>query len=113
VPRIQKYSLGDVVNLEFPNQENGKKSTYRPAIIVEDLENEAIIIFVTKQLHQQPLNPDSFVVDKDSDEGKQMGLGYHSLICPRRQEQIRKILINPPPRGRCSQEMIEKLEEFL
>lgn len=83
----------------FRNQENPKESTYRPAIVVEDLQNEALVCFMTKQIKQQRNNPDSFIVQMSSPKGQQMGLTYDTLICPSRTMQIPKTIIIPPKRG--------------
>lgn len=110
---MANYVLGHVVNVRFPNQENIKKSTVRPAIIVEDLEDEVEVVFMTCQTSQQKHYPDSFIVKKDSKEGKILKLTCDSLICPDRSFQVKKIRLFERTNGPCSEELLNKILEFL
>lgn len=47
------YEVWDVVHLPaYPNQENPNETTARPAIIIEDLQDEVELCCLTKQVQQ-------------------------------------------------------------
>lgn len=107
------YEVGDVVNVPFPNQEDPRKSTLRIGIVIENLQDEVEVLFLTKQIHQAARYRDSFVIPKDSPEGLSMGLTYDSLVAPHRAFVLKKIAITPPPRGRCPDSLVLQLEEII
>ena len=57
------YEVWDVTNVPaYPNQENFREVTARPAIIIEDLQDEVSVCCLTKQLHQAAIYKYAFVV---------------------------------------------------
>ena len=84
----------------------------RPAIIIEDLQDEVSVCCLTKQLHQAAIYKYAFVVEEDSPEGKQMGLGFDSLIVLDRIFQMKKIRLANVI-GTCPQSIVEKIEEIM
>ena len=107
------YEVWDVANVPaYPNQENFREVTARPAIIIEDLQDEVSVCCLTKQLHQAANYKYTFVVKEDSPEGKQMGLGFDSLIVLDRIFQLKKFRLAGVI-GRCPQSVIDKIEEIL
>jgi hypothetical protein len=102
------YTIGDVICVKhFPNQEDKSKGTLRWAICVEDLGNDVRIIALTKVLKQQKFYPKSFIVLKDSSDGKSMGLIYDSLIIPDRVTDTSKefCYLN----GKCPPDILNKI----
>ena len=109
------YKRGHVVRVMFPNQEDKNQATYRWAIIIEDLVDEVNLVFMTKKLNQQSRYPSSFTITKSNNpvEYNQMGLKFDSLICPSRTYIVKKIRLDPPPQGTCSERIIDKIFDVL
>ncbi|MBN2636001.1 MAG: type II toxin-antitoxin system PemK/MazF family toxin [Prolixibacteraceae bacterium] len=107
------FEIWDVVTVPaFPNQENSKLSTTRPCIIIEDLQNQVVICPITKQLTQQNRYKFCFVVEKDSLEGKAMGLSFDSLIVVDREAVLEKVRLHRKI-GECPDSIIERIEDLL
>lgn len=110
---MPQFEVWDVVLVPaFPNQENSKEVTTRPAIIIEDLQNEVLICPVTTQLHQQSNYKYSFIVDKDSAEAKEMGLTFTSLVVVDRLVELRKVRLSQAI-GSCPQSIIDRIESLI
>ncbi|HCI55977.1 MAG TPA: hypothetical protein PLN06_03770 [Bacteroidales bacterium] len=62
------------------NQEDYREVTGRPAIIIEDLQDEVSVCCLTSQLHQAANYKYTFLVKEDPSAGRQMGLGFDSLF---------------------------------
>ena len=107
------YEVWDVVNIPaYPNQENPIETTARPAIIIEDLQDEVEICCLTKQVHQASKYKYCFIVNKDSPEGIQMGLTFDSLVVLDRTVSLKKFRIADYI-GSCPQNVINRIEELL
>lgn len=107
------YEVWDVTNVPaYPNQENSREVTARPAIIIEDLQDEVSVCCLTSQLHQAAKYKYTFVIKEDSPEGKQMGLTFDSLIVLDRIFQLKKLRL-AGVNGTCPQSVIDKIEEIL
>jgi len=107
------YEVWDVTNVPaYPNQENFREVTARPAIIIEDLQDEVSVCCLTKQLQQAAIYKYTFVVKQDSPEGKQMGLTFDSLIILDRILQFKKFRLAGVI-GTCPQSIVEKFEEIM
>jgi hypothetical protein len=107
------YEVWDVTNVPaYPNQENFREVTARPAIIIEDLQDEVSVCCLTKQLHQATKYKYAFVVKEDSEEGKQMGLTFDSLIILDRIFQFKKFRLAGVI-GTCPQSIVDKIEEIM
>jgi hypothetical protein len=107
------YEVWDVTNIPaYPNQEDTKEVTARPAIIIEDLQDEVSVCCLTKQLHQAANYKYAFVVRKDSAEGQQMGLTFDSLIVLDRILTLKKLRLVGNI-GSCPQSIIDKIEEIM
>jgi hypothetical protein len=107
-PKSKSYTTGDVLCVEyFPNQEDKTKGTIRWAICVEDSGTKVKIIALTKVLEKQIKYPKSFVVLKDSPDGKSMGLKHDSLIVPDRATETSKefCYVN----GKCPPTLLSKI----
>ena len=103
------YEVWDVTNVPaYPNQENSREVTARPAIIIEDLQDEVSVCCLTSQLHQTANYKYAFLVKEDSPEGKQMGLTFDSLIVLDRIFQMNKIRLAGNI-GSCPQSVINKI----
>jgi hypothetical protein len=107
------FEVWDVVDIPaYPNQENPNETTARPAIIIEDLQEEVELCCLTKQLYQASKYKYCFVVKKDSPEGIQMGLTFDSLVV------IDRIVTLPKFRlyyqiGTCPKSIIDRIEDLL
>jgi hypothetical protein len=102
-----------VVNIPaYPNQENPIETTARPAIIIEDLQDEVELICLTSKLEQAINYRYSFVVRKDSPEGNQMGLIFDSLVVVDRTVPLKRIRLSHKI-GTCPQSIISKIEELI
>lgn len=107
------FEIWDVVTVPaFPNQEDSKLSTTRPCIIIEDLQDQVVICPITKQLSQKDRYEYSFVVEKNSLEGKAMGLSFDSLIVVDREAVLEKLRLHKKI-GECPDSIIEKIEDLL
>jgi hypothetical protein len=107
------YEVWDVTNVPaYPNQEDYREVTGRPAIIIEDLQDEVSVCCITSQLHQASRYKYTFVVKESSPEGKQMGLGFDSLIVLDRIFQLKKLRLAGVI-GTCPQSVIDKIEDIL
>lgn len=107
------YEVWDVTNIPaYPNQENLREVTARPAIIIEDLQDEVSVCCLTKQLHQVANYKYAFVVKKDSEEGRQMGLTFDSLVVLDRIITLKKLRLTGVI-GTCPQSIVEKIEEIM
>jgi hypothetical protein len=107
------YEVWDVTNVPaYPNQENFREVTARPAIIIEDLQDEVSGCCLTKQLHQAAKYKYAFLVKEDSPEGKQMGLTFDSLIVLDRILQFKKLRLAGVI-GSCPLSIVEKIEEIM
>ena len=106
------YHVGDVVNLLCPNQEDSTKATYRPVMVVENLQDEILAVFMTCQTQQEIHYENSFVVPMNSPDGKLMGLTCNCLICPSRTVQLRKIVIHSK-RGVTPSHILNKVLELV
>ncbi|MEI8047027.1 MAG: type II toxin-antitoxin system PemK/MazF family toxin [Bacteroidota bacterium] len=107
------FEVWDVTNIPaFPNQENSKEVTARPAIIIEDLQDEVALCPVTKQLHQVTNYKYAFEILKNTPEGQQMGLTFDSLVVLDRVLSLGKIRLAGKI-GSCPQSIIDKIEDIL
>ncbi len=107
------FEIWDVVLVPaVPNQENHQKTTTRPCIIIEDLEDKVVICPITKQLHQADRYDYSFVVEKDSEEGQAMGLSFDSLVVLDREVESYRFRLHKKM-GECPESIINKIEELL
>lgn len=107
------YEVWDVTHIPaYPNQENFREVTARPAIIIEDLHDEVAVCCLTKQLHQAAQYKYSFKVYKDTPEGLQMGLTFDSLIVLDRILTLKKLRLVGII-GSCPQSIINKIENIL
>ena len=107
------FEVWDVVDVAaFPNQEDKKQTTARPAVILEDLQREVLICPVTKQVHQVAIYTYTIYVDKDSAEGRQMGLDFHSIIVLDRHEVLNKLRLRPTTHT-CPQTIIDQIEAMM
>lgn len=107
------YEVWDVANVAaYPNQENGKETTARPVIIIEDLQDEVLLCPITSQLKQKDNYKNIILVLKDSEEGKAMGITFDSLIVLDRILPLKKIRLAGKI-GSCPDSIIEKIEEML
>jgi len=108
-----RYEIYDVANVKaYPNQENEKETTARPAIVIEDLQDEVLLCPVTKQVYQAANYKYTIYVDKDSDDGKQMGLTFNSIIVLDRFATLKKIRLSPVI-GSCTDNIIVQIENML
>ena len=107
------FEVWDVVNIPaYPNQENPVETTARPAIIIEDLQDEVELICLTSKLGQAINYRYCFVVKKDSPEGNQMGLTFDSLVVVDRTVPLKKFRLSLKI-GSCPQNIIDRIEDLL
>ena len=107
------YKKWDVVFVSFPNQEDKSKSTNRPAIILDFINEYIKICPITKQLHQKKHYPNSILVSYNTFECKCMGLIVDSLIVVDRVELINSDRILKRPFGTCPTSIITKIRALL
>lgn len=109
-----KFEVWEVVSCPlFPNQENNNEGTSRPAIIIEDLQDEVIIIPISKQIHQAARYEKTIFIKKDGPEAKAMGLTFDSIIVIDRKEQLSKIRLIKRSSFKCPEGIISAIEELL
>ena len=107
------FELWDVVDVPaFPNQEDKKETTARPAVILEDLGREAMICPVTSQTQQQSRYSYTIFIDKDSQEGKAMGFTFNSIIVLDRHEILSKLRLRPTGCS-CPPTIADKLDAMM
>jgi hypothetical protein len=107
------FEVWDVVNIPaYPNQENPSETTTRPAIIIEDLQDEVELCCLTKQVRQASKYKYCFIVIKDSPEGIQMGLTFDSLVVIDRTIPLKKFRLSLKI-GSCPQNIIDRIEELI
>ena len=102
-----KFEVWNLVGVQFPNQENIRESTFRPAIILEDLQDEVEICPVTTVLTQSNRYKYFVKVDFPSSDAEKMGLTATSLIILDRKATIKKIRLFPKKWGDCPDSIIE------
>jgi hypothetical protein len=105
------YSTGDVIVLYVPHKEDNTIGEDRWAICLEDLGDEIIMVPLTKKTLQKKRNPKSFIIKKDSDEGKSMKLLYDSLVLVNRASRKRKLIAIK--HGYCPEKLIDKLHKLV
>jgi hypothetical protein len=107
----KKYTSGDVIKVSFFKHEDDTSGEPRWLICLEDLHDEIIAVPLKSNLSHIIHNPKSFIIQKSSEEGKNMGLANDSLVVPERACKIKKVsgIIH----GFCSEELIEKLSELI
>jgi hypothetical protein len=96
----------------FPNQENNKECTARPAIVFENLQDDVEVFPVTKQIQNQAKYKKTIFVSKDSFEGREMGLTFDSIIILDRKSQLKKTRL-VRKMGICPQTIIDRINEML
>lgn len=107
-PLTKDYTTGDVLCvLYFPHVENKEEGEPRFLICLEDLEDKAYVVPMTKKLKQQKCYPKSFVINESSPEGRSMKIPYDSLIIPERAAIIRKP--EAFKHGKCSDDLLDQL----
>ena len=95
----------------FPHQENKNQGEARWIILLEDFVKTVLIVPLTKQTQQISNYPKSFIIKKDSPEGKQMGLPHNSIIMIERVTEMSKFVISKATQcGVCSEELLEKIK---
>jgi mRNA-degrading endonuclease toxin of MazEF toxin-antitoxin module len=99
------YKKWDVVFVSFPNQEDKSKSTNRPAIILDVIDDTYKICPITSKLHQKKHYPNSIIVSKNTFECTCMGLISDSLIVVDRVEIINSDRFLNKPFGTCPNTM--------
>ena len=113
MPSFSKaYTTGDVISVAwFPHEDDKTKGEARWLICLEDLENEFLAVPLKSTTEHLTVQPKSFIIKKDSDEGKRMQLLNDSLVVPGRAGVRPKVeaLIH----GRCSDDLIDKLNELV
>lgn len=105
-----KIEVWNVVNVPgFPNQEDHSQYTARPAVVIEDLFDEAVVCPITKQLRQTTNYKHTIEIKKNSPEGRQMGLTFDSIIVLNREIQLKKTRLAGKI-GTCPDSIIKKIE---
>ena len=107
---MDDYELGDVVNVYFPFEENPAETKYRPAVIIEDLDDECVLVKCTKtevSLHGKQC----ILISKGSTEGRTMGLTEKTYISVNEELIIKKYHIHSY-RGSCPDHIMALIEEL-
>lgn len=105
-----ELSLGDVIVIWYPHREDRQKGEPRWAIITEDLGDEFVIVPMSKQIHQQCLYPNSFIIERYSNDGVDMDLLYDSLIIPDRAQRFKKKFLKViEKKGKCNDETLDRI----
>lgn len=109
---------GDVYVIPWAKNKENNEGQARWLIIIEDLREHFLFVPMTKQIHQEVHNPNSFIVIKDSPDGRQMGLDYTSLVKPMHASKIPQLTFQYPAygvhkKGTCPEEIMIRIEEAL
>lgn len=108
----KSYTTGNVISLPFFQHEDDKNcGEARWLICLEDLQDEFIAVPLKSNTDHKEFHPNSFVIEKNSEEGKRMNLLNDSLVVPDRAKQMRKIFASV--HGSCSEVLIDKLHELV
>jgi hypothetical protein len=108
----KNFTTGDVISVAwFPHEEDKTEGEGRWLICLEDLQDEFIAIPLKSATHHLKDQPSSFIIPKDSEEGKRMNLLNDSLVVPGRTRQMRKVFAKIE--GSCSMDLIDKLNELI
>lgn len=98
----------------FPHQENKNQGEPRWIILLEDHIKSVLIVPLTKQTHQIDNYPKSFIVKKDSPEGKSMGLPFDSIVMIERVTEMSTFVLSKAKQyGTCPDQLIDKINELL
>ena len=109
---VKNYTTGDVISVAwFPHEEDKSQGEARWLICLEDLQNEFIAVPLKSTTAHLVNFSKSFIIKKDSEEGKRMNLLNDSLVVPERARQRCKVLAKIE--GHCSAELIDKLNELV
>lgn len=107
------YEVWDVTSVPaFPNQEDTKENTGRPAIIIEDLQSEVRLCPLTKQIHQETNYKYTIPINLNTPEAKQMGLTFDSIIILDRILTLKKVRLAGVV-GTCPDSIVEKIEAMM
>lgn len=107
----KNYTAGDVISIAFFKHEDDPNGEPRWIICVEDLQDEIIAVPLKSTINHQIHQPNSIIIDSESEEGKRMGLKNTSLIAPNRARQIHKP--EGIKRGSCSEGFLDKILELI
>ncbi|MDO9341557.1 MAG: hypothetical protein Q7T72_13670 [Bacteroidales bacterium] len=111
-PFSKNFTTGDVISVAwFPHEEDKTQGEARWLICLEDLQDEFIAIPLKSTTNHLKDQPNSFIIQKDSEEGKRMNLLNDSLVVPGRAIQRRKVKASIE--GHCSVDLIDKLNELI
>ncbi|HUX56660.1 MAG TPA: hypothetical protein VMV77_06780 [Bacteroidales bacterium] len=106
------YKAGDVITVPyFPHEEDKTQGESRWLICLEDLGDEIIAIPLKSETTHIKDHPKSFIIEKDSEDGKSMKLQNDSLVVPDRAQRIRKL--SAFKHGNCSDELIDRLHGLI
>jgi len=106
------YKTGDVISVAFfPHQEDKTQGEPRWLICLEDYGNDIYAVPLKSNLSHQKHHKDSFVIKKDSNEGKLMKLKNDSLVVTDRAQRIKKVraIIH----GECTKNLMERLQNLI
>ncbi|HTA28561.1 MAG TPA: hypothetical protein VK809_12285 [Bacteroidia bacterium] len=107
------YKKWDVVFVsKFPNQENKKSYSPKPAIVLAVLVNKLRVCAITSQVHQAPNYKDTILIKENSQEIAAMNLDCESLIVLDRIEEIELANIKFSF-GTCHSNTIRTIKGFL
>jgi mRNA-degrading endonuclease toxin of MazEF toxin-antitoxin module len=110
----EKFGRGAVVQCPVPNQEDRSKFTYRTAVVLSDdgVNCDLLICPTTSSVNQAHRYSYSFVVLKNSAEGKAMCLAYDSLIMADRTGKIPRSVIKRYRNGQAPESILAKIDEL-
>jgi PemK-like, MazF-like toxin of type II toxin-antitoxin system len=107
------YKKWDVVFIrKFPHQEDDKKHSPKPAIVLGVLANKLRVCPITSKVHQASNYNDTILIEENSEEFKKMNLDKESIIVLDRIEEIELPNISPPF-GTCHSTTVQLIKEFL
>lgn len=111
---MQAVAGGVYVLPYFPHRENKEEGEARWVILLENHISTVLIVPLTKQVHQIKHYPKSFLIKKDSAEGRQMGLLHDSLVLVERVTDMSHFVISKATqKGVCPDEILDKIQELI
>lgn len=111
---MHNIKRGSLVYALFPNEENnGEDFSVKLCIILNEELKCAFFVPCTSQVHQDYRYEMSFIIKKDSPEGKQMNLKNDSLVIIDRFDKLPISIIRSIHKGTTPESILKRIERLL
>lgn len=113
---FSNIETGDVIMLSFfPHEEDKTQGEARCVIVLEKYDDKCSIVPLTCQAKQSVRYNKFIEVEKNSDEGQEMGLICDSLIIVDREIELPKVVLNKilSTQGTCPDDLLDEIHSKL